>query len=319
MSNDGFGKAKYGKAKGASYISLKSNKDGSDCLIECRILPPIKSCQETGDWAKYYSVHYGFKGRDRNDTTKTRNRAFKCVLDRDWKTKIVRHECDACSDIARHRAKKMQAEATAKVEGRSDEEIKSILSSHKISHRLKKQLDALIENLIKKEGIDPLDPNEGLYLEFKRTGAKLDAIDSVSVARIVTRSESGKRTEEYKTAPLSPELRKKLVEVCPDLNELVLTISDDQISRLVQAVGDPDVIDKIFDASQPSARKEAPKETAREMTKEAPKAPKETAKAPEPDDEEAALMRQMDALRAKKARRSTMAPATMTAAVTPTT
>jgi hypothetical protein len=347
MTN-GFGKPKYGNQGFAKFFRLQAPKDGEVSTLIVRILPPIKSCAETGHWAKYHSVHYGYKGRDRKDQTKTRNRTFGCVEDRDGRTKIVRHECDACKQIERKETAMAQAEAKARVDGRTEEEIKSLLEPYKlwlkdfnvdrkwylnvmtekeeagpllISHRLKKQLDTLIDELMKKEGIDPLDVDNGLFFEFKRQGKGRETVDSVKVATVVSRNEAGKRVEEYKTSALSADLQKRLIDVCPDLNEVTVKLTDDQISRLVQCGNDPDVVDKIFDGSQPNIRPTTAVSTREPESQPKPAPVAKAAPAPATatevvDDEEAALQRQLEAIKAKKA--AAAAAATTVKAPTPT-
>lgn len=350
MSN-GIGKPKYGNNSNfAKFINLKEPKEGESDIIEFRVLGPIKSCQESGQWAKYHSIHYGFKGRDRKDQTKTRNRTFECVQDRDARSKIVKHECDGCNHIARKTAERDQREAKARVDGKTEDEIKTLLEPYnnwlrqfnvdrkwyingltnkdeaavlKISHRLKKQLDQVIKDLMEKEGIDPLDPDAGVFFEFKRVGRGRDTLDTVSVAKVVTRTPEGKRSETYKEAPLTAEQQKRLVDSCPDLNEVTTKLTDDQISRLVQCGNDPDVVDAIFDGSQPRVNPESKRaaETKPEPVKTKPAAATAPAPVAEPvvDDEEAAAMRALEAIKAKKAAAAAKAAETPKPAVTATT
>lgn len=62
-----------------------------------RILPPhgTKKDDRFG-WNVYHGVHYGYRGLDFNDRSKTRNRVFECIEKMNFRTKTVEVSCPEC-------------------------------------------------------------------------------------------------------------------------------------------------------------------------------------------------------------------------------
>lgn len=336
---DGFGKPKHGGGdkQFEKYFKLTKPLPGESTILELRILPPMKQCAETGDWAKYHRIHYGFSGRSTKAEGKLRLRPFHCIEDKNRKTGIVKQKCPACEMIYKRETQMKQAEAQALKDGKDKEEIKILLAPFqkflsdfnvdskwhlnaintngeagklKISHRLKLKLDVLIRETIEKEGFDPIDLNDGVFLKFKRVGSGRETQDDVNISTILEKTSDGKRFEEFKKAPISAEQGKSVLRICSDLRDCnIPRLTEDQIARLVQSGNDPDVVDRVFGAS---VRREMPEVEEHDgpdndeptpepvkVTKPAEAAPKAEVKAE--DDEEAQLMKQLAEARAKKA------------------
>lgn len=282
----GFGKTRLGNKDFWKRFTLQQPKPGEEYTdAEYRIIPPIKSCAEDGIWGQYFSIHYGFEGRDRKDQTKGRTRTFMCIQDRNRKTKEVIKHCPQCDAMALVEEEAERIEAEAKAEGRTEDEIKTLVAGHKawlhkfnvdrkwyinvmnskgefgvllLSHRTKTQLDGLMKEMLEKDGVDATDIDTGVFFNFRRTGRNQQVQDTVSVA-MVSEKVNGKAYMTPKLAPLTPDQQKQALQILPDLRTDVMTVlSLEQIGRLV-ALGrspDLDVVDAIFDSSKP--REKAP-------------------------------------------------------------
>lgn len=355
----GFGKPKYGGGNFSKNFKLQSSKDGSGVSATYRILPPMKSCAETGEWAVYVSTHFGYKGVNQKDPSKPQHRTFGCVEDRDFQTKMIRQDCPECDLIAQRKAEKEALEAKAKAEGHTDDEIKEIvkplsdwLFEHScdrkwkmnvksadgqfgtlaLSHKTKKKLEAEILRLQTEDGIDALDLEQGVRFVFTRTGKGITVDDTVTV-EYESIKENGRVVRVVKLAPLTEAEAAQALKECEDLKKSVRVLTYDQIKMLTQCSGEPEDVDAILalgakreaspqprttssslppatpPASRPAAA--APQtpvsKPAEQTPPPAPKSEPVAAAAPEAsaapglDDEEAALMAQMAALRAKKA------------------
>lgn len=340
----GFGKAKYGKAANESnfqkFYRLEADKE-----LVARILPPMKSLESTDKWAVYHSVHYGYRGVDKKDPSKTTARPFRCVEQKNLRNGMITQTCPECMDIQRKKA--TLEERTASLAKRTDmteEEketilapLKSFLKEHnvdrkwyinimlqdgsfgvlQISHRLKKQVDALLERIFRDEGVDPLDPEGGVWLSFRRTGRKLDAVDTVEPV-YVKEEIGGRKVNVLKSGALTLEKGREALSKCPDLTEVSRVISLDQINLLVGSSGDPEEVDRILAIS-----------SSRTMERSAspalqPKAFTPVSEVSSPDmrpsdieDDEAFLMAKLQALRSKKQGTPVVAAAPVVAA-TPT-
>lgn len=274
----GFGKAQYGKGAGNFYknFRIQTPKNGETTTNNIfRLIPPIKSQEETGKWALYFGIHWGYKGRDRSDPTKTRTRTFKCIEVKDFRSGMITTTCPECLKIAEQEALLETRLEQCKAAGRTEEQTETIVGPLKlwlkehnidrkwyinamneagefgvlqISHKAKKQLDARIDELMAL-GIDPLDPAQGVWFNFKRTGKSINELtDTVEVVKEV-RKEGNRILEEMKFAPLTEAQQKQALEILPDLPAVPTTISKDQIEMLVNGSGDAEEVDAVFNMS----------------------------------------------------------------------
>ncbi len=369
----GLGKAKYGN--GGTFaknfrLQTPKNKDETTNNIY-RIFPPIKSQAETGKWAMYWGIHFGYRGKDRQDPSKTKIRTFKCVEDKDFRTQMIRKECAECNLIAANKRLKEERTAQMKASGQTKEDIDTLLGpldtwlrDHNvdrkwyinvvndqgefgtlaISHKAKKQLDAKLGELTQM-GIDGIDPEQGVWFNFKRTGKGIEVQDTVEVVM----DRQGLQMT-LKLAPLSEEQCRQGLAMLPDLLDVVTVISSEQIGMLVTGSGDPDEVDAVFNQSatresSPAIRTSSVGVQGRNVaiqaattvaatnavvaTEQAKPAAVTTSvvtqavEAPESvveengDDEEAALQRQLEALRAAKLAKATPVTTAKPAAPTP--
>lgn len=281
MTTQGFGKPKYGG--GGNFAKTIRLKEGSTSV---RILPPMKSLAETGEWAIYSGTHFGYKGVNKNDPSKPIFRTFKCIEKSDWKTKTVTQSCPECDLIAERDAEKKAVVAEAKKEGHSDDEVKELtkplsdwLSDHNcdrkwkmnvkqmngefgvlhISHKTKKLLETQIQKVLTEEGIDALDLEQGVWFKFTRTGKGIDVQDTVEIEMETVRdATTGRMTRTTKLAPLTEAEAQQALKDCPDLTTLDRVISFEQIKLLSQCSGEPEDVDQIFAMGEKNNKEASP-------------------------------------------------------------
>lgn len=326
MSNQGFGKPKYGSNTFAKTIRLKEG-----AATVARILPPMKSLADTGEWAVYLGTHFGYKGVNSKDKSKPTYRPFKCVQNRDYKTKMILQDCPECDLISQRQEDLKALEAEMKAKGHSEDEVKELsaplkdwLSDHncdrkwhmnvkqqdgsfavlQISHKTKKLLEAEITRVLTEDGIEALDLNQGVWFRFNRTGKGIETQDTVSVEyESVRDATTGRVVRTVKLAPLTEAECEKALKECPDLSKNLREISYEQIKLLTQCSGDDEEVDAILAMGE---KKEASPggNTAAQAPASTPAAPKVqtqavTPAAPKPAPTEADLQAQIAALTAQ--------------------
>lgn len=197
-----------------------------------------------------------------------------------------------------------------------------------------KVLEPKLKDLQNNAKLDPFDPSAGVWVVFTRTGRNPNVTDTAEILMIEGEDGAFRRGK----APLTEEEVKKALKVCPDLSnihqEIVRVLPATAIQALVDCNGDKAAVDaiwapydKAFDAAK-AARigkpVEAPatvpveddqldledvaEETQSYTASEAMVAAVETVvnrptvqPVEEVDAEEAALLAQMEALKAKRA------------------
>jgi hypothetical protein len=252
-------------------------------------MPPMHSLADEGKWALYFTTHWGFAGVAK-DQTKTVVRPFRCIEDRDFRTKFVRQACPECDNF---RAKEKEAdayEADLKKQGLDEKAIKNDpdmkafndwLSAHaperkwyinvmyrdrtfgdyKINHKThKKGIDAKIAELLENNEIDALDPDQGVWFNIKRLG---DGFTVPDVVEVVMKPIEGKKGAfEMDLAPLSEEEKAAGLKQCRDIATLGgAQLTEGQIRALVDSDASPEAVDKIFG----DAGRTAPVQTQRQV------------------------------------------------------
>lgn len=285
--NSGFGKAKFGK-NAEVYSKIFKLEDGKELIV--RLLPPMKSLAASGTWAVYHAVHYGYYGVNKKDPSKTSARPFKCIEEKNFKTGMITRSCPECVEIKLK--KELLDERTAQFEKRTDmtaEEKKVVLAplenfvrKHNvdrkwyinvmdlsgafgfltISHRLKKQLDDLIQKINNDEGVDPFDLETGVWFNFRRNGKKLSVIDTVE-AVYAKEEVGGRRVNVLKMAPLTEQQQAQALSQCSDLSEVIRHVSIDQMNLLVGSSGDPEDVDRILSLGVTGAKSELERSASR--------------------------------------------------------
>lgn len=200
-----------------------------------------------------------------------------------------------------------------------------------LSNDDKKALEMQMDKLKKTTGIDPIMPHEGVWWVFTTQGEGWGANKRKCIIDWKTetvRTQDGRPAEMVKLAPLTQADFEEATRILPDLSETVPEISSEQIDALVSCSCDPFEVERIMGISH-TARNEVtesrtvtPKvETPAAVVRAAPTPPPQsfTASAqPEQVDEEAELMRKLEALKARKAEAAkVMPPAPPPVAVNP--
>lgn len=331
-SNAAWGKPKYG---GNTFKKTGKPEEGDNFF---RILPPMHSCAETGKWAVYETTHWGFFGVNPDPKGKPQARPFRCIEDVDFRTKLVRQECPACTEYNEQAAFAEKQLAELKAAGTSDDEIETQMASingwlkdrrperrwyinamypdgtfgdYKLNHKFhKKGLDALIAKYQEEEGKDPLDLQDGIWFNISRVGKGIGAVDTVKFGYDIEEVEiKGKMTkvEVIRSGALTEEQANKALDTCRDLVTLggaVLTY--EQIAELVNSDLEPETVDRIMkvkERNEEAAEKKAPPSPApAPKAAPAPVAAKAPPTAPKTVDPKAALAeRAAKILAAKKA------------------
>lgn len=314
MARAGFGIPKYGNSfkKTGKVVAGKN-------LI--RIMPPMNSMAESGTWRVWRATHWGYSGNSTREPGRTVMRPFRCIRDADKRTGMVRQECPACVKFKGLEDEVKEREAELRANKKTEAEIKTAMHSineevrqyrseakHYVNVMLQdgsfcdfklngkdhmSRIRAIIEGTKEKpplkeaEGLDALDPDEGVWFEITRNGDGVNPPDSVELA-FEDVVENGRRLKALKPARLTDEQCARALKECPDLSTrggAVLTY--EQIDALVKCSGDPDEVDAIFGSNQPTTSeegtdKDAPEEKAEDKRSEpAPAAKDEATKSSE--------------------------------------
>lgn len=315
----GFGKAKYDKGPQFKRFRLETNKDGSATYATYRIFPPMKKFEQSGEWRFYSGAHFGYKVRDKQDPSKEVFRTFRCIENKNLKTGMILKHCPECDKTSEIDEELKAAVEEFKKEKKTEDEIKALtkplrdyVKSHncdrkwklaamnekeeigilEISHKCMKQLEEKIKEL-RKDGVDPLDVDDGVWFLFKRTGFKVqDITDTVDIAKEKVKVEN-RWLEDIKRGPVSQEKQEEALKILPDLDDTIAILTEEQIQALVDSEGNPEEVDVIFNAAYNAKReasatpdagaKTATKPVTKPPVKAAPKAdPKPEVKTPAP-------------------------------------
>ena len=331
-----FGTPKY--SNGGGFIKYKTLKDGE--VITGRFVPPIGELAESGTWMVFHACHFGYNVRQQQDPTKTYPKLWKCPMDKDFRSGIVKVPCRECNKIADVADKIEALRAECKSKNMPDDETKMVLAPYigwKTKHNRdskwymlflqedgelvvvllsndtkKKILTPLLAKIAKTEETDPL--LSGVVFELTALGKQLDKADQINPVMITHEVDvNGKKVKvqaikriEWTEAEERQVTSRGINLLNPDR---FITISQDQIKLLVNSSGDPEETETILNFGSKVER--APKSenlpamgrvvTSPPAEKSAVEAPKPVAEPVVEDDEEAKLVAQLAAARAKKA------------------
>lgn len=273
--NKGFGKVDLtNSGGGAKYLKELRPKENE--TISFRLIPPVKSGVETGRYAEWIALHRGFQGVNRTSPDKPSYRSFVCIQDRDFRTKEILVRCPMCDLIAQREADLEQLDSQLKAEGvakGSDtwkerrkpltQWIKDFYVDRKFylnaMERDSRELVLLAltgttfrklrEEVLKPVadgGVDPFDPDGGVWLKISRTGNFQNTVDRIEVVKERVQLPDGSIAEKNVPAPMTPEEQRKALEECKDLPTHGFRISSEQISKLTTCSGDPEEVDRIL-------------------------------------------------------------------------
>lgn len=334
-TNTTIGTPVYGTQKERKDFSNFNWKVTEDAPNEYRILPPFGSLAKEGQWFKYEAIHWGVK------TSDGRFKVYRCVQRKNFKTKMIEVQCPMCKKIAEVQASRDARKATLEKEKKSKDEIATLLKplndwlqinnlqkgyfvnalrpDGKIGRlflkiKAKQALDARIQELVNKKGIRPIDVDQGVWFRFTRNGTGQATAYGAELV-YDERTIDGETVQVLKKAPLSEEVLKRMATEAFDLGGFYKDLTVSEIEMLVSAGGDVTIADTIF--GTPTVTQAVPEIAPPEDDEPAPveaKAEVKTAPAMvvegDVDPEEAALLAQMMALKAKKAAKAAPVAAT---------
>ena len=339
-----FGKASTGNGNRTRHHRLV---DGNNYF---RIAPAYGTLAASGRWFRFIKQHWGYKAPGNDTNPSGFPKLFVCPEDVDFKSKMIRTACPECSLISNTAAKVANRESQLKEAGKSEADIETILGAQKewlkahnldkkyivlakndknewgvlwLPYKAKEALDIRRKTIQTEEGFDILDADEGAWVNFTRSGQGFKTNYGCDIVSEVITLDNGKKAKQPKQEALVDADFDSIVAECPDLNTVGTMLTDSQIERLVESMGDADVVEAIFnegrEASPSPAAKIEPKMAPRPAAKLNPEvveavkahiAPvvEAVAKAEE-DDEEAALAAQLAQIKARKAAKALAAQA----------
>lgn len=297
-------RAQFGKPRDSGGINIITvEKDGSKTV---RLLPPMKSLKDLGQWGVYHRQHYGYSVRDNRDPTKTRMRPFGCIEETD-ENKLVVVSCAECRkrEEVQQRINDNKALETKKfldaglspkeAEARANEAVKEDLEwldAHnldkkwfipimledssfgvlKVPHAAKKAIDKARRKLKEEENRDVFDVDAGAWLKITRTGTGRETDYDANVVKMPVEV-NGQRFMATKSAPLSSEQLRSALAL-PDVSgsAIIRKLTKEQIRILADGGGSPDEVESVLNLGQKDNR-QAPA-PAPVQSRPAPAAPK---------------------------------------------
>lgn len=265
MSESVIGTAKFGsETKKKDYSNANWKVEANQPNVY-RILPPFKTLAEQGRWAQYEAVVWGFKG------TNGKQKPFKSIQ-RKGRNGMLEQDDPAVTWITslnnqrQERLEEYKKEgmplktALAKVENLTEltsqyrvDKFFSVnvmrqdgaIGKLKLKIKAKQNLDLLFKRLMEEEGINPIDPSEGVWVDFRRNGEGRDTSYSCEVVYDVI-TEGNRKLKAIKAAPLSEKDLARMKDEAFDLPFSYREIEYEDIKRMVDSGGDPAVVDSVF-------------------------------------------------------------------------
>ena len=282
-SREKFGKASTGTGTRTRHFRLV---DGSN---HYRIAPAYGTLAASGKWFRFIKQHWGYKSAGNETNVAGFPRLFICQEDVDFKSKLVHKACDECSLIS-NTAAAVENRAQQLLEaGKSEADIETILGPKRqwlkehnldkkyivlakndknewgvlwLPYKAKEALDNRRKTIQTEEGFDVLDADDGAWVNFTRSGQGFKTSYGCDIVSEIIALDNGKRAKQPKQEALVDADFDSIVAECPDLNSVGTILTDEQVSRLVESMGDPDVVEAIFNEGReasPSPKKEVVK------------------------------------------------------------
>src|ERR1700677_486039 len=234
------GKAKYGGNK-KQYFKLKDGKS------TYRILPPMGELADDGIWSLYYRVHYGYTN------AAGKSRPFESSLVKNQKKMIESPDAaverldklKAKYDEAKKAGDKKVTEMLGKLVGESKSRY-NLDNNHymnaidtqgnigvlKLRHTAKKALDTLIRDL-RDKNIDPLDPDNGRFFTFTRSGSGRETTFAVAVATKTILVDGVGEVEQAIVHKLDESIISRLKSEAAELQKLFKKPTSEQVAQIV--------------------------------------------------------------------------------------
>jgi hypothetical protein len=226
-----------------------------------RILPPLGEMADDGVWAKYYKVHYGYRGAPTEDGKPGRMYPFVSPEVYNRRNKMVEVEDEAKSRIDSLKealVKAKDAGDDAKAKG-----IVNLLKTYNLDNKwyvnamnlngeigllkLPHKVYLAIEELIKlsrEEGSDPIGVENGRFFSIRKSGEMLDTTYNVAIHKEKVNVEGIGTVEKEVSHTLSNEIINRLESEAFNLGKLFRTPSAEEVSQVVR--GGPQVADELW-------------------------------------------------------------------------
>lgn len=291
-SREKFGKASTGTGTRTRHFRLV---DGSN---HYRIAPAYGTLAASGKWFRFIKQHWGYKSAGNETNPAGFPKLFICQEDVDFKSKLVHKACDECSLIS-NTAAAVENRAQQLLEaGKSEADIETILGAKRqwlkehnldkkyiviakndknewgilwLPYKAKEALDNRRKTIQTEEGFDVLDAEDGAWVNFTRSGQGFKTSYGCDIVSEVIALDNGKKAKQPKQEALVDADFDAIVAECPDLNSVGTVLTDEQVARLVESMGDPDVVEAIFNEGR-EASPAPKKEVAKAESKMAPRA-----------------------------------------------
>lgn len=236
-----------------------------------RILPPLGNLAQAGHWAKYWSIHWGYKD------TKGKNRPFQSPEMKNHNTKMIEVVDPAKLRVDAMSAKRDQLskDLKAAIDGRNVAEtkrineelnqLKELLKQYrlekryflnamtldgkigllKIPHKAKVALDEEIKKL-RSKGVNPLGVNDGRFFVFSNVGVGTDTTYSVRVYEETIDVAGIGQVKKEMAHSLSNDVLSRLATEAFELDKLYVKPSASQVQAMVDNPS-PENVEAIMD------------------------------------------------------------------------
>jgi len=264
---------KVGEAKLGSSKKFFKMEDGDNVY---RILPALGELADKGIWSKYYKVCWGYKNSE------GRMKLFQDCRVVNRETKMVEVESAAYQRVEQLRKAQSDIVDKFKAGQATQEQVKQVrelsmrfniegkhyvnavnlngeIGLLKIGHKAKLQLDDIIKSLREKEAKNPLAIENGLYINFYRTGKGRDTIYKVDLYKQKVQANVNGQTmliEQEVSHTMDAGFISRLDAEAFELNNMYPAPTSEEISEIVN--GGPEDLDRIIakykgDKSKPAS------------------------------------------------------------------
>jgi hypothetical protein len=262
MNNENFkvGSTRFGGSGGGAKQVWHKLEPGDNYY---RVLPPLFSLAEKGQYSKFYAFHGGFR------TSNGRVNMFRCLEVKDNKTKLVKVHCPVCDMVTENMAKyKLLKDAVAAGKA-TEEQAKKFWMEKVFPYKVQKSffmnamnqgnqvgvlgipykawqaLDHVIQSTYKTLGID-ITGMEGAWVKIKKIQPYAGSKDTSYGAELVYEQNGASFT--IKRHVLSPESVQSLQATAFDIGNLYRTISHEDAASLVAAPVEmrSELADRVF-------------------------------------------------------------------------
>ena len=276
----GFAKPNY--ATESTYAKRIKLQDGDNII---RVVPPIKSCEQSGKWFVYGQQHFGYSKPNPKAGANDIPAPWACFESKDRRTGMIINECPECRQIRAQKELLADREAQAKVQKLTEAQTEELLAPIKAwlsSHNLDKKyyinvktsagefgmlglpysayndLKIRIEEA-RAEGIDPIAAEDGLWFNIRKTGKGFGTEYSAQFVADPITLDGGIKATVKRRAPLSEADYQKALKDCGDLEvDCVTRITPEQQVALVACGGAPEDVARILGIGTRRERSPAP-------------------------------------------------------------